>query len=65
VRLAWSATSKLYYRKLLGPKLTASISIAWFLLAIPLLSFPTGLPVTAQAMNCEWNGIPLAVPEQH
>lgn len=30
-----------------------SVSIAWFLLAIPLLSFPTGLPVTAVGMNCE------------
>ena len=30
-----------------------SVSIAWFLLAIPLLSFPTGLPVAAATMNCE------------
>lgn len=25
----------------------------WFLLAIPLLSFPTGFPVTAEGMNCK------------
>lgn len=30
-----------------------SVSIAWFILAIPILSFPTILPVTEVNMNCE------------
>lgn len=32
-----------------------SVALIWFTLAIPLLSFPTGFPVTAEGMNCEWS----------
>ena len=30
-----------------------SVAIAWFLLAIPILSFPTILPATETNMNCK------------
>lgn len=33
----------------------ASIAISWYIFAIPLLSFPTTLPVTAANMNCEYS----------
>jgi hypothetical protein len=32
-----------------------SVAIAWFILAIPILSFPTYLPVTLVNMNCEFH----------
>jgi hypothetical protein len=29
-----------------------SVTIAWYLFAIPLLSFPSTIPVLANTMNC-------------
>ena len=47
-------TQQLYRPIHAGPEAESdSVSIAWFILAIPILSFPTILPVTEVNMNCE------------
>jgi hypothetical protein len=30
-----------------------SVAIAWYIFALPLLSFPTAIPVTETTMNCK------------
>lgn len=43
-------------------RLTLSVAILWFTLAIPLLSFPTAFPVTAIGMNCKCYCFPRSRP---